>query len=273
MFCIPFMTILQRFCIAILSNRQLPRKSFVALWGILLYDILMNLWQKTARVSAWILFAVAALAILYRAYGLLVGGMNRVTAAFLVGLSVLVPAAAGTALYAASLEEEAQKRRVVRVVLWVLFGFYLFTLFSALFFARIDFRGYAAQHDFYRGNMSLMTNFVPFETILLYIRALKYDYIGASIPLANLTGNVLLFMPMAFFLPCLFRSMRVWWRFTVLMLALLLAVECLQLILCCGSCDIDDVILNLAGTQAFYFILRIPPFRRLLTRACLMDAL
>lgn len=230
----------------------------------------MNLWQKTARAAAWILFAAAACMILYRSYGLLTGGMDRMLRALAVGLSVLVPAVAGAALYALSLDGPEKKRRALRAVLWVLFGFYLFTLFSSLFFSRIDFTDYAAQHDFYRANMDLMTNFRPFETILLYVRALKYDYIGPGIPLANLVGNVLLFMPMSFFLPCLFPSMRSWWRFLLLMVALLLAVECLQLILCCGSCDIDDVILNLSGTLALYFVLRIPPVARLLRRLCLL---
>ncbi|MDO4572591.1 MAG: VanZ family protein, partial [Clostridia bacterium] len=232
----------------------------------------MNFWQKTARVSAWLLFALAALVILYRSYGLLIGGMNRLLGALSVALSVLAPALAGAALYAASLEREADKRRMLRAVLWTLFGFYLLALFSARFFARIDFRGYAAQHDFYRENMELMTNFIPFETILLYIRALRYDYIGTTIPLANLMGNICLFMPMAFFLPCLFPSMRRFWKFLVLMLLLLMAVECLQLILCCGSCDVDDVLLNLTGTLIVYGLMRLPPVRRLLTRLYLLPA-
>lgn len=230
----------------------------------------MNAWQRTARVSAWILFAVAALVIAYRSYHLLVFGMERMMNAFVVGLSVLVPAVAGMMLYAASLQEEAQKRRVVRVVLWVLFGFYLLVLFSSLFFSRIDFHNYAAQHDFYRANMDLMTNFVPFETITLYLRCLRYNYIGMAIPMTNLLGNLLLFMPMALLLPCLFPSMRKWWRFCVLMPLMLLAVESLQLILCCGSCDVDDVILNLAGALLVYFLVRIPAVTRLLERLYLM---
>lgn len=230
----------------------------------------MNVWHKTARVSAWVLFAVAALAMVYQSYHLLAFGMDRVANALLVGLSVLVPAVAGLLLYAASLQEEAQKRRLVRVVLWVLFGFYLLVLFSSLFFSRIDFQNYAAQHDFYRANMDLMTNFVPFETITLYLRCLRYNYIGMAIPMTNLFGNLMLFMPMALLLPCLFSSMRKWWRFCLLMPLMLLAVESLQLILCCGSCDIDDVILNLSGALIVYFLIRIPAITRLLEKLYLM---
>lgn len=230
----------------------------------------MNAWQRAARVSAWILFAVTALVMIYRSYQLLAFGMDRVINAFAVALSILVPAVAGLLLYAASLQTETQKRRVVRVALWVLFGFYLLVLFSSLFFSRIDFQNYAAQHDFYRANMDLMTNFVPFETITLYLRCLRYNYIGMAIPMTNLFGNLLLFMPMAFLLPCLFYSMRTWWRFCILMPLMLLAVESLQLILCCGSCDVDDVILNLSGALIVYFLMRIPAIWRLLERLYIM---
>ena len=58
----------------------------------------------------------------------------------------------------------------------------------------------------------------------------------------------MLFMPMAVFLPCLFRPMQKLWLFALTMFLLLVAVEALQLLLACGSCDIDDVLLNLVGT-------------------------
>jgi glycopeptide antibiotics resistance protein len=49
-----------------------------------------------------------------------------------------------------------------------------------------------------------------------------------EIPLSNLFGNIMLFMPMAVFLPCLFRSMQKLWLFALTMLLLLVAIEALQ---------------------------------------------
>jgi glycopeptide antibiotics resistance protein len=115
-----------------------------------------------------------------------------------------------------------------------------------------------------------MTNFNPWETVQLYLNAIKYNYIGMEIPLSNLIGNAMLFMPMAVFLPCLFRPMQRLWRFALVMLLLLVAVEALQLLLACGSCDIDDVLLNLAGTLIVFGILKIPFLQRLLVRLYLM---
>ena len=52
----------------------------------------------------------------------------------------------------------------------------------------------------------------------------------------------------------------------MLMVAILVAVEALQLALCCGSCDIDDVILNLLGTLPAYGLTMAPRVRGLLER-------
>jgi glycopeptide antibiotics resistance protein len=91
-----------------------------------------------------------------------------------------------------------------------------------------------------------------------------------EIPLSNLVGNAMLFMPMAVFLPCLFRPMQKLWLFALTMFLLLVAVEALQLLLACGSCDVDDVLLNLAGTLILFGILKIPFLQRLLRRLYLL---
>ncbi len=223
--------------------------------------------DRVRRVAGGAFLALAALTMLYYVPTLLITGVNSVRPMLLCIAAICVPLAVGTFLLCGVLPEAAARARLVRTVLWVLFGFYLCAMFAVLFFARIDFSEYAAARAFYLKNQELMTNFVPLETIRLYIRCLIYDFIGVGIPFDNLMGNVLLFMPMALFLPCLFPSMRKFWRFLVLMVAVLVAVEALQFVLCCGSCDIDDVILNLAGTLLVYGIIRIPAVNRLLRRA------
>ena len=50
------------------------------------------------------------------------------------------------------------------------------------------------------------------------------------------------------------------------LIAVLLAVEAIQLALRCGSCDVDDVLLNLAGAVTAYFGIRVPPVARWLRR-------
>lgn len=230
----------------------------------------MNWKRRALTIFGWMLIVLSALTMLYNAYHMFVGGINTVLPALRCILTVCVPLLLGTAAFALTSSDTAYRRRVVRIALIALFSYYIMALFAVLLFARIDLHDYPAQRAFYRANYELMTNFVPLRTIRLYVRCLLYDFIGTTIPMSNLMGNVLLFMPMAFFLPCLFSGMRTMWKFIVLMVALLSAVEAMQLILCCGSCDVDDVILNLAGTLLIYGVMRIPPVKRLLTRLYLL---
>ncbi|MEG1523949.1 MAG: VanZ family protein [Clostridia bacterium] len=230
----------------------------------------MNKKQLALRISGGILLGITALVMIYYAYNLLIGAMNSIRPVLFCMVSVCVPMGAGAALIVLSVSNEAERRKFVCAVMWVLFGYYLLALFVTLVYSRIHFVTYIADHAFYRANWSLMTNFVPLETIRLYIRCLLYDFIGTTIPISNLMGNVLMFMPMAVFLPCLFPSMRTFWRFLLLMMAILVAVEALQLVLCCGSCDIDDVILNLSGTLLVYGLMHIQLIKRFLQKIYLL---
>ena len=231
--------------------------------------MVMNWKLRAMRAFGWGLIALAVLTMLYNAYTMFIGGINTMRPALRCILTVCVPLLLGTAAFALSSSDAAYRRRIVRFALETLFAFYVVALIAVLLVARIDFAEYAAQREFYRANYDLMTNLVPFRTIGLYVRCLLYDFIGTTVPISNLIGNVLLFMPMAFFLPCLFPQMRTAWKFILLTVALLAAVEAMQLILCCGSCDIDDVILNLAGTLLVYGVIRIPFIKRLMQRRML----
>ena len=77
---------------------------------------------------------------------------------------------------------------------------------------------------------------------------------------------------MAVFLPCLFAPMRRLWLFALTMTLVLVAAEAAQLLLACGSCDIDDVLLNLAGSLIVFGILRVPALRRLQQKLYLLPA-
>ena len=222
------------------------------------------------RVFGAVLLAAAGAVMVWQLYTILILGMIHVASGLLLIAMVCAPLFFGVFLLARSFTDPAAQRKVVRVSLAVLFGFYLAALASELILARIDFLHFSQAAAQYRENFDLMTNFRPFETVLLYLRALKYNYIGPGIPLSNLLGNMLLFMPMAVFLPCLFRAMQKLWVFVLAMAGMLVMVEALQLLLSCGSCDVDDILLNLTGTLIVYGILKIPFFKRLLNRLYLL---
>lgn len=227
---------------------------------------MMTRYRWTLRILGGCLLGIAAMIMCYYVYELLIRGMDTLFPALRCILLVCAPLFSGMALLDLSTPLQSERQKVGRIVFRVLFGFYLLALFGTLVFCRISLTDFAGDWAAYMADWELMTNFVPFKTIGLYIRCLRYDFIGTAIPLSNLMGNVLLFMPMAVFLPCLFPSTRRFFRFLLLMVAILVAVEALQLALCCGSCDIDDVILNLLGTLPAYGLTMAPRVRGLLER-------
>ena len=70
----------------------------------------------------------------------------------------------------------------------------------------------------------------------------------------NLGGNVAAFIPFGFFLPCLFDRQRRFRRFLLTAAAVIVCIELLQLVTLRGSCDIDDLILNLIGSALGYAV-------------------
>lgn len=90
-------------------------------------------------------------------------------------------------------------------------------------------------------------NLIPFKTILDFIHKATHHEINLDIVISNLIGNVIMFMPMAFFLPILFGNRNSYKRYFLISLGIIISVELMQLLLGTGSLDIDDVILNSLG--------------------------
>lgn len=103
-------------------------------------------------------------------------------------------------------------------------------------------------------------NLQPFHTIRLYLRMLFHPSLQVHTSLAwyNLLGNILMFLPMGALVPMVFPRFRSFFRTMALALGFIILVEIVQVLLLAGSCDIDDVILNLLGCALGY------PFRQFL---------
>lgn len=71
---------------------------------------------------------------------------------------------------------------------------------------------------------------------------------------ANLLGNVFLFVPLGTLVPQIWEKPRNLLRHILLMSAIIAAVELLQLATGLGTCDVDDLILNLLGTELGYVV-------------------
>src|SRR5713226_2386456 len=93
------------------------------------------------------------------------------------------------------------------------------------------------------------SNYVPFKTILPYLRGYP-TWIDA---IRNLLGNIILFMPLGFLLPLLYRPIS-WKSVLGIAVAFSLCIETLQLVLRAGIFDVDDILFNTLGVMLGYLV-------------------
>ncbi len=101
-------------------------------------------------------------------------------------------------------------------------------------------------------------NFIPFHTITLFLRCLTPPYRPWLIrgAITNLLGNILLFVPLGLLPPLLWSWARKLWKTLLLAAGIMTAIELLQMFLLVGTCDVDDLILNVTGAAIGYGLYR-----------------
>ena len=90
-------------------------------------------------------------------------------------------------------------------------------------------------------------NLVPFKTVLQFFsRGTFYQF------MVNIAGNIVCLMPLGILLPLNFEKQRKTCFFLLTCGLVVAAVEILQFVTLSGSCDIDDLILNVEGAFLIY---------------------
>ncbi len=101
-------------------------------------------------------------------------------------------------------------------------------------------------------------NFIPFYTIKNHVRLLfSQNRRLVWFAFKNIFGNILLFVPLGFFLPWCFPRLRRLWKTALCVLIIMAAVELLQLFTLRGYADVDDLILNSVGAAVGYGLYRL----------------
>lgn len=154
-------------------------------------------------------------------------------------------------------------KKIVRPILWAVFGFYCLVLIYILFLNRGS-----RSHYSYAQYFQAFTNFIPFKTIAEYIQRYSDGYWRLST--VNLLGNLALFVPMGMALPCVSKKLNRFWKVVLCVLGMVIMVEVTQGILRVGSIDIDDVIFNVSGAMIGYGIIKIPFINKLLVKTYLI---
>ena len=112
--------------------------------------------------------------------------------------------------------------------------------------------------EIYSQELAKSMNLQPFVTIKHYIALLKNGPSGlVTHAVINLVGNVVMFVPLGFCLPKIFPKFRNFFRTFFFCVLLIVAVELLQYYTYLGTCDIDDLILNMAGVTIGYLFSKI----------------
>lgn len=143
-----------------------------------------------------------------------------------------------------------EKNKIRKIIVFALFLLYAFTLLYLMF---IKDRGGILSGASLGEYITEMSNFVPFRTIGGYIKALWKGTMNRSIPIRNLVGNFVLFLPLAYFV-YYFKKIKMK-DFMILTVVVLLVLEMLQLFTRAGAFDVDDFILNLCGAILGYWFL------------------
>lgn len=142
-------------------------------------------------------------------------------------------------------------RSKFRPLAWIAFGAYCALMLWLLFGQRMGIDSSRPYPEQLIGNLNL----IPFRTILEYAHMVLADADGHAF--INLAGNVVMFVPLGFFLPLLWPGLRPLKRFLLCSMAIILSIETIQLFTFLGSCDIDDLILNVLGAAIGFLLFQL----------------
>lgn len=167
------------------------------------------------------------------------------------------------------------KRRIVYINLIIYFLIYTVTIFSLTLFDEIfGRRGLViidwnkSLFDYY---FNTIVNLVPFKTVKLYILGFLKGNINFKYFSINVFGNLFAFMPYGIFLPLMCKSMNKFYKFLLVITFSVLIIEVLQFVTLSGSCDIDDLILNVVGACVAYLIFRIKNVNSIIRKVLLYE--
>lgn len=136
-----------------------------------------------------------------------------------------------------------------RIFLYLIFTVYVLLMSYFLFFRNsFNIGGTYWEH------VLLNINVVPLRTISQNIILIFKQPNPYLVPYAilNLSGNVIGFIPFGILFPHLFRKTVSFKKFVLSAALIIAAVELIQLFSLRGSCDIDDLILNMLGSIIGY---------------------
>ena len=142
-----------------------------------------------------------------------------------------------------------KKTNIVReIILFIFFVYFLFLLLLTIFKGGcIEFSNQFNSFMYREHGLLGIINIVPIKET---INTFMHSETGMRNSLRNLIGNILVFMPLGFFIPLLFDKFNNLKKVLKVGCLSSLAIELSQLFVGSNVCDIDDVIYNTLGALA-----------------------
>ena len=173
------------------------------------------------------------------------------------------------------LSKYRKDNKPMKVNLWIFFLLYCVLLITLTMFdpmwGRNGFNIFNWSKEEFSYYIESSVNLIPFKTIIEYTKDIFSSLLDTSTIFYNLFGNIVCLMPLALFIPILFKKINNTKRFLVSILCVTLGIELIQFITFTGSCDIDDIILNTLGAFVMYKLLNIKDIKMLVNNIFLLD--
>lgn len=151
-------------------------------------------------------------------------------------------------------------KKLMKINIFIWFILYLILIFNLTLFDNYYNRNYFNLFSWNKKFLDIYLknsfNIIPFKTIINYFKALIHGNLYLKYFILNIGGNIIAFMPFSFFLPQLFNKQNKFINFFLTITTIVIVIELLQFITLSGTCDIDDVILNVSGSIIMYKILK-----------------
>lgn len=164
-----------------------------------------------------------------------------------------------------------KKEKLLKLNIFIWFVLYLIVLLSLTLFDQFLGRNHFEwSKELYNKYLNESFNIIPFRTIIEYIKEFN-GLLSTDTLLINMFGNFILLMPFSFFVSLLFKKQISIRKFTLITLVVGIFIECLQFLTFSGSCDIDDIILNVLGAIVMFIILKNDTINNMIRNVFLLE--
>ena len=171
------------------------------------------------------------------------------------------------------LSKYLNNNKPMKINLWICFILYLVLILTFTLFDPMLGRNFSIVHwskNLFNEYIHNSFNIIPFHTIIDYVSKFNSLYDTRTI-MVNLFGNIILLMPMSIFLTLLFKKEKNLKKFLLTVIVIALGIEVIQFLTLSGSCDIDDIILNVVGSILAYIIFRINSINSIIRNILLLE--